>query len=386
MALALLLLMAVYCPSGPCLAEESDPQTTAIEKPIEGESDKSNDSAEAKVQDDVESSSEFTVLDTNDEQNILDLKHKEIFESPTLRQNEAIRHFENARFYMSKWDTELAEVELRAAIMYMPDMKVAHRDYCLIAMMRGKPLRSLAEFMMVVGLGEAIPLNEKKQQKLREEASGLHYNKGLKHAAENKWEDAINELLWSKKYTPLDPAVHRSLAFAYASNKDFDKAEEQYKYTLSLNPKDALTHADYAILLSENGKSKEAIDLMAKAVKLKPDAAALHVDLGWMAESKGDLDKAAQEFRMAALSSPKQTALWVHLGNVLTKLEKVSEAKSAFNEALAIDSSNQDALAGIKNLDDISSKDVEDNSSKEKSQSASGSEESETVKFTPLKQ
>ena len=252
--------------------------------------------------------------------------------NPLIRQNEAVDHFECARFYMSKWDTALAEVELRAAIMYMPQMKAAHRDYCVVALMRGKPLRALAEFSMVVGLGEAIPLTEAQQKQLREEASGLHYNKGLEYARKDNWQEAISELLWSEKYTPLDPAVHRSLAFAYASNNEFDRAEQYYNFALSLDPDDAMALADYSVVLSDKGETAKALEKMARAVQLKPDAVALHVDLGFVAEQKGDFETAAKEFRYAVSKNPDQPMLWNHLANALEKLGRHEEAQKALRK------------------------------------------------------
>ena len=331
-ALALLSVMMVACPPysimQPSYAEEPEAiSSTVAPKELE---------------------SGFTLLENTAEAE--NGAFREIYDNPILSQNEAVDHFECARFYMSRWDSELAEIELRAAIMYMPSMKVAHRDYCMVALMRGKPLRALAEFMMVVGLGEAIPLSESQRKELREEAAGAHYNKGLKFAEESKWEDAIAELLWSRKYTPLDPVVHRSLAFAYASNKEFDKAEEQYNYTLSLNPSDALAHADYAVLLSAKGKSDQALAAMNKAVQLKPEAAALHVDLGWMAESKGDLKTAASQFEYAVKVSPEHSVLWTHLGNVYKKLGNDTKAIAAYNKALALDPNLAEVKASLEAL------------------------------------
>ncbi|MBI1270531.1 tetratricopeptide repeat protein [bacterium] len=274
--------------------------------------------------------------------------------SADLSQNEAIRHYEAAHFYMSRWNPEMAEVELRSAIMYLPDMKVAHRDYCLVALLRAKPLRALAEFMMVVGLGDPIPLSDEQKKSLREEAAGLHYNKGLEHASANRWREAITELLWAKKYTPLDPAVHRSLAFAYASNKQFDHAQEEYQATLDLDPHDGLAHADYAIFLSEKGKHKNAYDQMKMAVANNPDVAALHVDLGWMAESRGDFGEAAGEFDRAVQLLPEQPSLWTQLGNVRVKAGDREGAKSAFEKALALDKDNEAAAKGLAALEPAS--------------------------------
>lgn len=329
-ALALLALATttVNLPSSVRAEEPASTESVTVAVPVEKK----------------ESSGSFTPLAYDE------FSEEEIAASADLGQNEAIRHYEAAHFYMSKWNPEMAEIELRSAIMYLPDMKVAHRDYCLVAILRAKPLRALAEFMMVVGLGDPIPLSEKQRRSLREEAAGLHYNKGLEHAGANHWREAITELLWAKKYTPLDPAVHRSLAFAYASNKQFEHAQEEYQTTLELDPHDGLAHADYAVFLSEKGKHKNAYDQMKMAVANNPDVAALHVDLGWMAESRGDFGEAAGEFDRAVQLLPEQPSLWTQLGNVRVKAGDREGAKSAFEKALTLDKNNEAAAKGLAAL------------------------------------
>jgi len=264
-----------------------------------------------------------------------------------LQQHEAVQHFEASKHYLKKWDTEMAELELRAAVMYMPSLKIAHRDYCLVAIMRGKPLRALAEFMMVIGLGEPVPFTEQQQQELRVENSQAHYKRGLESATKGKWDEAITELLWSRTYMPKDLAIHRSLAFAYASKGDFKMAEQYYQSTFQIDPNDAFAHADFANLLANKGHKEQAMAEMAKAVKADPDSTALHVDLGWLAESKGDFQKAEDEFRAALKRSPQYSALWYHLGQLLEKRGKTDEASAAYKTAIEKDSKNADARTAL---------------------------------------
>ena len=272
-------------------------------------------------------------------------------ETKEFKESQAVQHFNAARSYLNSWEPDLAELELRSAIMYMPKLKIAHRDYCLVAMMRGKPLRALAEFMMVVGLGDPVPLRDNQRQMLVQEASKGHYDKALKLAKKGKWDDAISEFMWAKTYTPNDPAVLRSLAFAFASKGDFKMAEDYYSRLFQLNPDDAFAHADFAFLLSDKGQSDKAVQQLQQAVKLRPDAAALHVDLGWLAQSKGDYSEAEKEFRDAVELSPKHPALWSQLGLVLEKEGRVDEARSAFKKALALDPQHISAREGLSQLD-----------------------------------
>ena len=267
-----------------------------------------------------------------------------------FQQHEAVQHYNAAKYYMKNWDNELAELELRAAIMYMPDLRIAHRDYCIIALVRGKILRAIAEFCMVFGIGEPIALTQEQQAALRTEASQAHYKKGLELATKGNWDESISELMWSRTYLPNDPAVHRSLAFAYASKGDFKMAEQYYQSTFSIDPNDAFAHADFAYLLSKKGKTNEAVSEMAKAVKADPDSPALHVDLGWLAESKGDLKTAETEFRAALNRAPQYGQLWYHLGQILEKREMTSDAVAAYKTAVEKEPSNKLAQAALVRL------------------------------------
>ncbi|MBP7860090.1 tetratricopeptide repeat protein [bacterium] len=250
---------------------------------------------------------------------------------------EGTDHWKKAKAYSSKWKWKLADVELRAAVNCVPDMKIAHRDYCLVALMQGHFGRSLAELLIVVGAAEPIALSEEQKEKLTEDASTVHYNEGVEYAGKMKWKEAIEELVQARNYDPADPVITRSIAFSYASENNFTEAEKYYKEAFDLDPTDPFARADYAFLLAKDGKEDQALTSMEEAVKLRPDVIALHVDLGWMAESKGNLDQAEEAFRKACDLEPKQSTLWVHLGNIYKKLGKVEEAKDAYKKALSVD-------------------------------------------------
>ncbi len=267
-----------------------------------------------------------------------------------ILQNQALDHFDAAQVYTKAWELELAEVELEAAIMCAPKMKIAHRDYCLVSLFRGHPVRALAEFMMVVGLGDPVPLTEQEAQELRKKAIKVHYRKGIASARAARWDEAINEYKFALTYNPNSGSVLRSLAFAYASKGQFALAEQQYQAALGSEPDDAFGHADFAILLSEQGEKNRAMQQLEEAVKLAPKATALHVDLGWMSEAGGDLDKAKSEFETAVKLAPKQGSLWVHLGKIYAKQADVSQARNAFSRALVIDSTDEEARTELKKL------------------------------------
>lgn len=258
-------------------------------------------------------------------------------ENPELARDRAIQHWNLARVYMGQFDWDLAQTELDLALLSSPELQIAHRDQCLVSLMKLNLLRSVAEFMMTVGLGEPVPLSDEEANNLIENGMVQHYKKGLSYCRQQKWKEAAVELEWAANLAPEDCAIQRSLAFAYSNMGDFNRAEAHYKKTFELSPHDGASRADLAYFLAENGKMSEAENALEEAIKSQPKATAYHVDLGWMAEKRGDLDTASRELKVAVTLSPTHANLWQHLGRVLDQKGDKAEAKEAFRQALTLD-------------------------------------------------
>jgi len=274
----------------------------------------------------------------------------EAAKAAAIETNHALEHLDLAHHYQHRFNFKMSELELETTIMYAPEMKSAHRDYCLVSLLCGHPLRALAEFMMVVGLGDPVPLTADERTELTARGAKVHYRYGLKLAHDKNWKDATGEFNAALLYSPDNAAIVRSLAFCLASKGDFEAAEAQYNRSFSIDNSDPYTHADFAFILSEHGDSAKAMDQLSDAIKIDPKVAALHIDMAWMAESKGELAKAETEFRQAIELSPKHAILWSHLGRVEERLGKASDARTAYTEALALDPSQDDAR---KRLDEL---------------------------------
>lgn len=264
--------------------------------------------------------------------------------------NTALKHWELSQKYYSSWDWKMCELELELAIMELPTMQIAHRDLCVLSFMELNWPRSLAEFMMTVGLGDPIPLSTDEAAKLTRAGMVRHYNKGMEYARKQDWKNTIEELQIAAELAPEDYVVQRSLAFAYASAGDFKTAEACYQRTFDLQPSDGSSRADFAYFLADQGKLGEAQKQLEEAVKSSPDSAAFHVDLCWMAESRGDLSTAAKELKAAVDLSPKHAGLWSHLGRILEQSGDKEKATQAYLKALWLDPQQQDAKEHLAKL------------------------------------
>ncbi len=318
----------------------------AVAQPASGASAESEDSGNAKTDRLLQEYSHPESATAHDKAELaVDAEN-----GKAVKEGQATEHYSLAGFYFRKWDLPLAEAEFKVAIMNWPDFKAAHRDLCLVSLFRGEPLQALAELMMVLELGNPIPLNQNERNQLIEQTLTLHYNKGIEWGTRSKWKEAVAEFGWALSYDPDDVRIHRSLAFAYANLGNFEMAEKQYAASFALDPADPYAHADFANLLAEKGQQQRALSQMSQAVKLAPTTAALHVDLGWLAESHGDFSTAGQEFQRAVELSPRHAGLWTHLGRILEHEGKSQEAIAAYNKALALDPGREDARDRIARL------------------------------------
>lgn len=263
---------------------------------------------------------------------------------------EAAAHWELSTYYWKKWDLELAEAELELSTIADPGLQIAHRDLCLVSLLRLNLPRSFAEFLMTVGLAEPLPYNESESQDLIAKTLKMHYKRAMAFARQKKWQDAIEEFRWAESLDPEDFSVHRSIAFAYANLGQFKLAEEEYKKAASLTPQTGNVDAELADLLAEHGKIDAAQKHLSEAIRKSPQTIAYHVDLGWLAEQKGDLETASREFRTAVSLNPSHAGLWEHLGEILEKKGSPNEAITAYEKAIELDPDKADIKATLERL------------------------------------
>ena len=294
-------------------------------------------------------------------------------------------HYYLAHQYIIHADFDLAELELQQALVQKPQSRKAHRDFMVTSLMHLNFSQALAEFMITVGAGKAIPLTADEAKELDKQCAKLHYRKALKYAEQNRSEKEIFELQWASHYVPNSPTILRSLAFALANAGQNELAEKMYKESFELveNPsqEEAYAHADFAFMLGKLSRQDEAIRELRKAVQIEPKSPALHTDLAWFLDAKGDVPDATHEIEKAIDLAPnyqvgtvdvpagtdsflglpmlthhKQLAiysnagLWGKLGKLLEEQKKYPEAIKAYERALELDPQQEDVKASLKRL------------------------------------
>ncbi len=288
-------------------------------------------------------------------------------------------HYGLAHHYLERADFDMAELELKEAIARNPDSRKAHRDYMITCLTHLNIAQAIAEFMIMVGLGKAIPLTLEEKQQLDREAAKAHYRKGLKYEGQNRLDREIYELTWANFYLPDNPTTMRSLAFALTNAAMNDEAEALYRKSFSVGPdsdkstEDAYAHADFAYLLGRMARSEQAIEELKKAIAIEPKSPALHADMAWFLEATGDMCGATYEIAQAIDLAPNyvvgnievptsshnffglkmltyhkeqeiysNAGLWSKMAKLLDKQGKYIEAKKAYERALQLDPGQED--------------------------------------------
>ncbi len=163
-------------------------------------------------------------------------------------------HYGLAHHYLERADFDLTELELEQAIVRDPQSRRAHRDYMITCLTHLNIPQAIAEFMIVCGLGKAIPLNPEELAQLNRDTAKAHYRKALRYEEQNRLAREIFEFTWANYYLPNNPTIMRSLAFALSNALKHDEAEALYKKSFTVAPEsdksteDAYAHADFAYM------------------------------------------------------------------------------------------------------------------------------------------
>jgi tetratricopeptide (TPR) repeat protein len=148
----------------------------------------------------------------------------------------------------------------------------------------------------------------------------------------------------SRKKVALDHFDRATLYF-YRGNyelalNEIDRALEIDKTAEYLNVK--------GLVLTELGKYDDSKKTYLEAIKIEPEFSELHNNLGLLYLKMKNVNEAALSFEESVKKNVNNVAAYVNLGKALIELEKYDEALKAYNRALQIDPSNQEARDAVK--------------------------------------
>ncbi len=132
---------------------------------------------------------------------------------------------------------------------------------------------------------------------------------------------------------------------------NLEESERAYELSVEIDPDYAIGHYNLGVLRSLTGRAVEALASYREALRISgehPDTLLAYGEAALVAE---EYELALEAWKRASLAAPLNVRSHVLRGQLLGQLKRYSEAKEAFEGALAIDPEQDQALRGIKLLE-----------------------------------
>ena len=141
-----------------------------------------------------------------------------------------------------------------------------------------------------------------------------------------------------------------NLAINQHISGDLTAAEVSYRNILLSQPAHLNARHYLGVLLHQCGKSDEGLSLILGAIEDLPQDSARFNDLGNILSSLDRLEDAATAFRRSLALDSGSAMVWNNLGYVLNALRHLQDAEHAFRNAVKCDDTFAPALNNLANL------------------------------------
>jgi len=153
-----------------------------------------------------------------------------------------------------------------------------------------------------------------------------------------KLKEALELLQSAKSQFPENTAIHFQLGAALEQSNRFEDAEQVFKRVLYDHPKHAATLNYLGYMLADRGiRLQESVNLLERAIKIDPYNGAYLDSLGWVYFKLARFDLAEVMLQRASKQMSWNSVIQDHLGDLMLKLERYTDAITAWENALAGD-------------------------------------------------
>ena len=112
--------------------------------------------------------------------------------------------------------------------------------------------------------------------------------------------------------------------------------EARLRAALQVNPDSALAHAQLGELLMSQDRPAEALESLAEAVRREPMDAEFRISLARANLALGEYVEAVAHVEWASELEPRNAAVWLGLGEALLGQQRMAEAATALERAVAL--------------------------------------------------
>ncbi len=170
-----------------------------------------------------------------------------------------------------------------------------------------------------------------------------HNNLGVIYLDQNKVDEAVAEFKQAINLDSQDALSLYNLGRVYLAQGKLDDAQTQFQYSLLLDPQRSWSHWMLSLAYDEAGKYEQAIAECRLAIELEPRNPDFHSSLGWYYLSRGDLTKAEEALEEAGRLDPTNHLPFLNLGLLRALQGQPAEAKSLWEQGLALFKGTDDA-------------------------------------------
>ena len=162
----------------------------------------------------------------------------------------------------------------------------------------------------------------------------------------NEFEAAIAPLQKVIAEQPDSAYAHFQLAYVYTALKKTSEARAEYERTIAIDPKMSEAHLDLGILLLDKDPA-DSVAPLTKAAELLPAQSRPHFLLGVALERSGNASAAATAFENAVALDPLDLDALLHLGETYLVLNRLAHAEQKFRNAIERQPKESRALLGL---------------------------------------
>jgi len=206
---------------------------------------------------------------------------------------------------------------------------------------------------------------------------------GCSWRQETYWKD--NYTLWTHtlEVAPDNPVAEHNISIDLMQNGHMDEALSHLENSVRIDPTDVVSRINLAVDLQDGGRYQEAIEQYNSVLQQTSDPQLLptvYENLGNIYRALGDFSKSDASYRSALRINPNRASTltklqdlqtdrditafarsvethptaqgYIQLGRMLRQASWIPEARDAYQKALAIDPSSQEARNALKALPD----------------------------------